>query len=170
VALSRCIETRLMEAVLREVKACFAQADLGLSDEYGDRIYARPWMESDPLVAYTIYINPMPVTWEQGVGGVGESVYNVEVTFIFPWKAATFASGENSFLDHIEELRAYLFSGGTWPNNNNAIEDPDADNTSLAWIRSFGWAAPEPAPNNAGMAVPVLLGYLTRENESGVRA
>ena len=169
-ALSRCIETRLMEAVLREVKACFAQADLGLATIYADRIYARPWSEGEPITPHTVYVNPSPLMWEPGASGVSVNIYAVEVAFVFPWNAANFANGQNTFLDHVEELRAWLVTGGTMPNNHLDIEDPDNAGASLGWLRSFRWTDPQPAPGNAGMAVPVILEYETRETKAGVRA
>lgn len=169
-ALSRCIETRLLEAVWREVKACFAQVTLGLSSLYANNIHARPWMEGDPLHPYTVYVTHVPVKWEPGVGGVGDNYYIVEVAFVFPWSAANFGTGENTFLDHIQELREWLVSGGTFPNSHMDIEDPDNAGASLAWLKSFAWGEPEPAPGNAGMAVPVMLEYETRVNKAGARA
>lgn len=167
-ALSRCIETRLLEAVWRETKACFAQADLGLADLYANQIHARPWQEGEALNPYTIFITPVPAKWEQGVGGVSDNFYIIEVTFVFPWSAANFAAGGNTFIDHIQELRAYLTGSGSLSTRTGAIADPDNLTQEVAHIASFAWTEPSPAPGNAGMAVPVLLEYETRENKLGV--
>lgn len=167
-ALYRCIETRLLEAVWTETKNCFAQSSLGLASTYASRIYARPFSPSETLSPFTIYINPVAPKWEPGVGGVGDNFYIVEVMFIFPFDLLNIVAGQNTFLDHVHALRQWLTAGGSWTNKTMAIQDPDNLGHEVAHLTAITQESPGPAPNNAGVSVPVLLEYETREDRGGV--
>ncbi len=179
-ALSRCIETRLLEAVWTETKNCFTDSvrvaagdsAISLDSTYSHggqyRIYGRPFMKTESIVPYQINIVPLPPTWEPGTSGRSTTLYSVEVDFIFPFDFLNIAAGQNTFLDHIAVYRAWMAAGGSWrPNKGRALKDPDNPTKEIAHLVQFAQEAWEPAPQDAGALVPVLLKYETRESGAG---
>jgi hypothetical protein len=178
-ALSRCTETRLLEAVWYEVKACFARSDLGLTDKYFPngvaKIYAHPFDKEEQLTLtpWTIVVTPIPPRWTPGVGGAGDNYYVVEVAFIFPKEAFHIQPGRTTFLDHIDALRRWLVDGGSWAEEvghalaGMPIRDPDNSAKEVAHMRSFAQTEDFEAPNNCGIVVPVLIEFETFETDEG---
>lgn len=180
-ALSRCIETRLLEAAWQETKNCFTDAvrtsigqpaialDATYSSNGQFRIFARPFRKNESIVPYQINIVPIPPKWQVGTGGVGTTEYELEVDFVFPFDLLNIVVGQNSFLDHIAAYRAWLAIGGSWNvPKTRALQDPDNSGKEVAHLTSFAQDHWLLAPGNAGVIVPVILGYETREDQSGV--
>lgn len=182
-ALSRCSETRLLEAVLVETIACFTdalraaagQAEIGLNALYYSngypRIYARPFRNQEALSPYMIQMMSLPPTWYPNTSGGGETLYEIEINFIFPFDLANVVpgAGANSFLDHITVYRTWLISGGTSPSMDRSLIDPDAAgdiSKRIGVLRKFAQEDFLVAANNAGIMVPVILGYEIREKDS----
>jgi hypothetical protein len=165
IVLQREIPTRLLEACHREAVACFTQ--LG----YGDRIYPFPLLTNDTVTARRINLVNVPPDYAIGVGGVSETEYTIESLFFFPRDAIAFKTGGFSYLDEVTLWRRWLFTGGTTPNKNGRIADPDYPGTQpnqfLATPIRFAWLAPKPARDNAAIEVPVHVTFTTSEDAFG---
>jgi hypothetical protein len=178
-ALSRCTETRLLEAVWFEAKQCFAQTSLGLTDKYFPKgvakIFAHPFDKAEQLslTPWTIIVTPIPPRWQPGVGGAGDNYYIIETAFVFPHEAFHIKTGQNSFLDHIDAWRRWLVDGGSWAAEvghslkGMPIRDPDNPSKEVAHMRSFAQTEDEEAPNGCGIVVPVLIEFETFETDDG---
>ncbi|HSY50400.1 MAG TPA: hypothetical protein VLC46_16430 [Thermoanaerobaculia bacterium] len=173
-SLPRCIRTRLLEALWTETKNCFARDELGLAEAYGGsapRIYAHPLKPGDSITPRQINIVTVPINFTEGTGGVTDSVYEYEILFTFPIQTIYYTPGENSYLCEIDALRYWLYAGGSVPNRNGRLADPDnpgakINNNIVRWAEG-GWRV---APGNAGVEVPVVISFETREDATGGRA
>lgn len=177
-SLQRSIPTRILEAVAREARACFAQVALGVADKYLHRdgsstVYAWAMFPADGIVPFQINVVVTPTQFDQGLGAVNDTRYDVQVDFAFPSTLVKFADGENTYIDHVVALRHWLMRGGTWAERIGAamrsgeLEDPDNANREIAHLIGFGWGIPDPVPNTSAIVVPSKLVYETRENSFG---
>jgi hypothetical protein len=177
---SRSIETRLLEAVWTETINCFkdsvrtsiGEAAIGLDSTYSAngqyRIYARPFRKSESIVPYQIHMVPLPPKWEIGTGGVETTVYEIEVDFVFPFDLLNLVAGQTTFLDHIAAYRAWLAIGGSWNSKARGLKDPDNPTVEIAHLVAFvqdHWLL---APQTAGVIIPVILRFETREDKKGI--
>ncbi|HXG58195.1 MAG TPA: hypothetical protein VNL91_04160 [Thermoanaerobaculia bacterium] len=159
----RCVLTRLLEACYREAVACYSQAHLvELYSTNGRlRIYAQPLLPGEQVVPRQINIVPLPPVWTPGVGGVSELGKEIEFTFHFPVQSVVLVPGETTFLDEVDELAKWLRAGGTSPNKNGRLADPDNPGKYLnEAIRRIEWDTPQPGPRNASVVVPVIVTFV----------
>jgi len=164
----------MLEALWTETKNCFARTELGLASAYGGaapRIFAQPLKPSESIVPRQINIVSVPLSYERGTGGVTDSTYDYEILFTFPIANIFYTPGSNSYLDEVDALRYWLFAGGSAPNRNARLQDPDnpgtfINNNIIRWAEG-GWRV---AAGNAGVEVPVVISFETREDATGGRA
>ncbi len=166
IALRREIPTRLLEACYREAVALFEPLGLGY------RVLPYPLMDAGGISgARQINIVNVPPDYEIGVGGVSDTEYTIEFCFFFPRSIVQFAPGANSYLDEITLLRRWLFAGGTKPNQNGRLADPDDESQTInTSITKFTWLRPQVSRNDAAIEVPVHVTFSTRETAAGDRA
>lgn len=180
-SLKRHIRTRCLEALWKETVNCFSREDLGLRELYGfaapdlpdtkdPRIYPFALMPMEDIAPRQINISPAPLLFQQGISAISDTTYDFELTFIFPAKLFRHVLGSNSYLDEIAELRTWLFSGGSVPNKNGRLQDPDLpgqliNNLIVKWQEQPA----RYAAGSAGVEVPIIIGFETRENAAGDR-
>ncbi len=180
-SLKRHIRTRCLEALWKETVACFGREDLGLRELYGfastddpdtkePRIYPYAILPMEDVAPRQINISIAPFLFQQGVGGISDTTYDYEVTFIFPSKLFRHVAGSNSYLDEMMELRTWLYAGGSVPNKNGRLQDPELpgqliNNEIVKWQEQPA----RYAAGSAGVEVPIIIGFQSREDSAGDR-
>lgn len=180
-SLKRYIRTRCLEALWKETINCFARETVGLREEYGfaaadqpdtkePHIYPFALLPMEGVKPRQINISPAPFLFQQGISGISDTTYDFELTFIFPPRIFKHEVGSNSYLDDITELRAWLFSGGSVANKNGRLQDPDSPGEVInLGIVKFAEQSARYAAGSAGVEVPIIIGFETREDPSGDR-
>lgn len=183
--LTRRIRTRCFEALLNETRNCFARditvatpdGPMSLQELYSERadlkIYGYPLHPAESIRPRQINITPAPMSFSEGVGGISDTDYDFEVTFIFPIEVIFYKAGQglNTYLDEIDEFKTWLLQGGSVPNKNARLQDPDNPGSVINLsIEKFAEQRWTPAPNQSGIEVPIIVGFGTREDRTGARA
>jgi len=169
--MSRSIRTRCFEALVLETAAYIEQADN--ADEYGEtnnrRVYGYPFIPGDALKPRQINLSAMPFTFSQGVGGVSEVTYDFEIAFVFPSNVLRFVTQAPTYFDDIDGLRVWLFGGGSTPNKNGRLADPD-NAGALINNAIVSWQEQRANITTSGLLeVPVVVGFESREDRTGQR-
>jgi hypothetical protein len=185
--LDRRIRTRCLEALLLETRKCYDRdidvatpagpqslRDMYRPDKKEMRIFGHPLEPGKSIVPRQINIYPAPMTFTDGVGGISDLECAFEVDFIFPGEVIFYEPGalHNTYLDELDLLRIWLFNGGSVPNKNARLQDPDNPGSVINLeINRFSESHWADAPGNAGIVVPVIVGFGSREDtRTGARA
>ena len=178
---TRCIATRIQEAVRRDVAAGIA-ANTRMAPLYDGRVYSGVGPSGPKglniVTRQVLVFGDARNDFTAGVTQRSDVEYDVEVAFFFPPSVLFLSDGDYSYHDDITTVRAFLYAGGTAPNKSGRLLDPDWDGISQAdtdkWITlsivrcqqgSYAWG-----PNGAYIVVPVVFTFMTRENAQGARA
>lgn len=170
--MSRSIRTRLFESVALEIGHYIDQ--LSNADDYGAlgarRVFPYPFLPGEQIVPRQINVNAAPFSFDQDVGGVTDSTYDFEIVFVFPLNILKFAVGQNAktYFDDIDGLRIWLFNGGSVPNKNGRLQDPD-NAGQLINNRISAWREQLPRATVAGIEVPIIVEFESREDREGQR-
>ncbi len=167
IALRREIPTRLLEACVREARALFEPLALGY------RVFPYPAMIGAERFTGARQINVVnvPPDYEIGVGGISTTEYTIEFAFYFPRAIMVFQTGNTSYLDEITLLRRWLHAGGTVPNRNGRLADPDHPGQFINTdIKKFTWMRPTIQREEAAIEIPVHVTFGCREDADAQRA